>query len=265
MQIEGYIREIRKVDSRKRDFESECNFVENILKEENCGPKILDVGCGIGRHACILSKCGYEVTGVDTSRSYLADFRNGAKRRNVNVNIIRGDMRKLPFRGEFDAAICMYSSFLSLTSDKHMIATLEGIRHALKDDGIFILDIWNGWNILRSYYGRQFNVSHEGFRTKHANILKLSKANIDDERFLLKRVNTYLLIDPKRDFIDLFEERIALRIIVLPELLWILRLAKFKVLDVFDGLSCDPATGRSSRLISISKTLKIQSTASKDG
>lgn len=48
----------------------EVDFIE---KEINCDKsrKILDVGCGTGRHALELARRGYSVVGVDLSKSML--------------------------------------------------------------------------------------------------------------------------------------------------------------------------------------------------
>jgi 2-polyprenyl-3-methyl-5-hydroxy-6-metoxy-1,4-benzoquinol methylase len=48
----------------------ECDFIENEI-EFNKQSRILDIGCGTGRHSIELTKRGYKVTGVDLSDSQL--------------------------------------------------------------------------------------------------------------------------------------------------------------------------------------------------
>ena len=45
----------------------ECDFIENEISRDR-SLKILDVGCGTGRHSIELSKRGYTVTGIDLSK-----------------------------------------------------------------------------------------------------------------------------------------------------------------------------------------------------
>ncbi len=68
------------------------------------GDRVLDVGCGPGRHAHGLARRGIEVVGVDISRRFVElaarDAPDGATFRRL-------DARSLPFESEFDAAISL--------------------------------------------------------------------------------------------------------------------------------------------------------------
>jgi len=85
------------------------NAVYSVLKpvfEENHVRTILEVACGTGRLMAILESEGYNVTGVDLSGEMLA-----LARPRVKGALIQGDMRELDFSGEFDAVLCLGSSF----------------------------------------------------------------------------------------------------------------------------------------------------------
>jgi SAM-dependent methyltransferase len=66
------------------------------------GMRVLDVGCGPGRHANALGALGLEVVGVDVSERFLEVARRDAP---PGVTYRRLDARDLPFDAEFDAAI----------------------------------------------------------------------------------------------------------------------------------------------------------------
>lgn len=57
----------------------ECNFIEKEINH-NKSLKIIDIGCGTGRHAIELSKRGYSMTGIDLSESLLEKAREKTKR-----------------------------------------------------------------------------------------------------------------------------------------------------------------------------------------
>ena len=68
------------------------------------GQRVLDVGCGPGRHARALGALGIEVVGVDISERFVELAREDAPPR---VTFERMDARELPFDAEFDAVISL--------------------------------------------------------------------------------------------------------------------------------------------------------------
>ena len=60
-----------------KDYEAECDFLEQIFDRYAPGPvrTILDLGCGTGGHTLPLARRGYEVVGVDRSEKMLAEAR----------------------------------------------------------------------------------------------------------------------------------------------------------------------------------------------
>ena len=58
---------------KDKDYSAEVKYVVN--KIQNFCPKakkILDLGCGTGKHAALLAEVGFEVTGIDQSRDMIA-------------------------------------------------------------------------------------------------------------------------------------------------------------------------------------------------
>jgi len=70
----------QKYDSEHftRGTAGECDFIEKEINFDK-SLKILDVGCGTGRHAIELTKRGYQVTGIDLSESQLKRAKEKAK------------------------------------------------------------------------------------------------------------------------------------------------------------------------------------------
>jgi ubiquinone/menaquinone biosynthesis C-methylase UbiE len=79
----------------------ECDFLEKEI-EYNKGTKILDIGCGTGRHSIELSKRGYEIVGIDLSESLLKRAKEKATEQNLQIVFQRHDARNLPFWHQFD-------------------------------------------------------------------------------------------------------------------------------------------------------------------
>ncbi len=82
---------------------NEVDFLLDALSLEP-GDRVLDVGCGPGRHAHELGRRGVRVHGVDISDRFIELARQGAPE---GVTFERADARRLDFDGEFDAAISL--------------------------------------------------------------------------------------------------------------------------------------------------------------
>jgi len=105
------------------------------VMEENRVQSVLEVACGTGRLMAILESEGYNVTGVDLSPEMLA-----LARPRVKGKLIQMDMRALEFSGEFDAVLCLGSSFTYMSTDRDAPKALRGFHEALKPGGVLIFD-----------------------------------------------------------------------------------------------------------------------------
>ena len=131
----------------------QVKFLENLLKPEG---KILDSGCGIGRHSILLAKDGFKITGIDTSRIFLDEANRLLKESKVeNCEFKLLDMRKLDFKGEFDGVISLWFSF-GYFYDETNFSILKGFYDALNKDGILIIDVENRDYILKNFVYETF-------------------------------------------------------------------------------------------------------------
>lgn len=118
---------------------SEVRFVWKALGLKR-GERLLDVACGTGRHALRLARRGADVVGVDATDAYLRVARRGA-RKLKNARFTRADMRFLPFTGEFDAAVNLWTSFGYFETPAEDLEVLRGVARALKPGGRFLIDV----------------------------------------------------------------------------------------------------------------------------
>lgn len=110
----------------------EVEFLTAELGLEN-GGRLLDVGCGPGRHAVEFARKGIDVVGVDISPDFAALARSRARDAGVNVAVFEMDAHELPFEDEFDAAISLCEGAFGLGLDDLRI--LRGMARALKSGG----------------------------------------------------------------------------------------------------------------------------------
>ncbi len=120
-------------------LEAEMNLIVRVLDLPQ-GARLLDLGCGYGRHAVPLARRGYAVTGLDLSRTSLRVARRSAREAGVRVRWLRRDMRDIPFADHFQAVVCMGSTFGVLDSDEEDLTALAAVQRALQPGGRFLLD-----------------------------------------------------------------------------------------------------------------------------
>ncbi len=122
----------------------ECDFIEAEIGRDKT-KKILDIGCGTGRHSIELTKRGYNVTGVDLSASQLKRAMEKAREAGITIDFQQHDARNLPFDGEFDLAIMLCEGGFSLMeTDEMNYAILKSAARALNGQGKLIFTTLNG-------------------------------------------------------------------------------------------------------------------------
>ncbi len=129
--------EILKAQRGTKRTRAEVDFLTKVLRLTR-GARVLDVPCGFGRHSGELARRGYSVVGVDLSPAMLREARR-LHRESERLRFVRRDMRRLAYRGEFDAVVCLFTSF-GYFSERENVATLSKMARALKPDGRLLID-----------------------------------------------------------------------------------------------------------------------------
>ena len=122
----------------------ECDFIENEIGY-NKESRILDIGCGTGRHSIELAKRGYTVVGIDLSESQLKRAKEKASEQNLQIDFQKHDARNLPFMHEFDLIIMICEGAFSLMeTDEMNFQILRNAANALLPKGKLIFTTLNG-------------------------------------------------------------------------------------------------------------------------
>ncbi len=200
----------------------ECDFIEQELDYDK-KIRIIDVGCGTGRHSIELSKRGYGITGIDLSESQLARAKEKAKQLNLRIDFQQHDARNLPFDGEFDAAIMLCEgAFPLMETDEMNFEILRNVTRALKDTGKLIFTTLNGlFPLYHSVEKFCESAGGEGNATYRSNTFDL---------MTFRDHNTTVFED---DTGNRKELKCNERYYVPSEITWLLKTLGYKKIDIF--------------------------------
>lgn len=115
----------------------EVAFLLDLL-DLPAGARILDVGCGPGRHAVEFARAGLAVTGVDVSRRFLEIAAEAARAAGVGASFFDVDARQMPFDDEFDAVVSICQGGFGLMGKDDSLV-LKRMAEAAKPGGRVVL------------------------------------------------------------------------------------------------------------------------------
>ena len=132
-------------ESFTQGTKGECDFIEQEINHDKQA-RILDLGCGTGRHSIEMTMRGYKrITGVDLSDSQLKRTYEKAKEKNLIIDFRKHDARELPFHAEFDLVMMICEgAFPLMETDEMNFLILENVSKAMKKGGKLIFTTLNG-------------------------------------------------------------------------------------------------------------------------
>lgn len=223
----------RFTDDRTR---AETDFIAGALSAAH-GAAVLDLACGVGRHAIGMAQRGYRVTGVDFNARYLEIAGADAASAGVRIDWRVADMRALDFQGQFDAVYSYFTSF-GYFSDRENEQVLAHIARALKPGGRFLLDMMN----------RDWLVAHPQQRTwtqRDDGALLMEEIELDLRR---SRVISRQRLVPPEGAVQV-TKTFDLRAYTCTELEALLERQGMRVLEVWGGPDRSVFTSDSRRLV----------------
>ncbi len=216
------------------EAKQQVDFVINTLKLP-VSYRLLDLGCGGGRHAHELSNRGYHVICLDLSLVLLNIAQKNSGIENCCPRFVRADMRHIPFRAVFDAVLSFFTTFGYFETDEENLQTWLNIQNVLKSGGQFFQD----------YINKSYVIDHLiPFDTKTGNGFTLTQ-----ERFYNQaeeRIEKKILIETDGGVREYFE---SVRLYTLEEMRTFLAETELELEATFGGFDGSAFTEKSPRLL----------------
>jgi 2-polyprenyl-3-methyl-5-hydroxy-6-metoxy-1,4-benzoquinol methylase len=200
----------------------ECDFIEKEINY-NKSLKIIDIGCGTGRHSIELTKRGYRMTGIDLSESLLEKARAKAKQNGLQIEFLQHDARDLPFDKQFDVAIMMCEGgFPLMETDEMNYEILRNVSKSLKDKAKFIFTTLNGlFPVFNSIEAFCASNTDDGNATYHNNTFDI---------MTFRDHNTTKVVDDNGEEKELECNE---RYYIPSEITWLLKTLGFTKIEIF--------------------------------
>jgi len=198
----------------------EVDFIEREIRHDRT-LRIVDIGCGTGRHSIELALRGYRVTGIDLSEAQLKRAHEKAIRAKADVEFLLKDATALDFKGEFHLALILCEgAFALMETDEKNFAILRNACAALRPGGKLILTTLNGlYPLFHSV--KDFLKAHPGGVETKADTFDLmtfrnvSSVEVTDDSGRVRKLEC------------------SERYYVPSEMTWLLKSAGFATVDIF--------------------------------
>jgi SAM-dependent methyltransferase len=142
------------------------------------GDRVLDLGCGWGRHSLMLAAYGLHVIGLELSRDLLALAQYNTRRHNLDIQWIEADLAFLPLQGSFDAIAQFCGNLMTwFNSRDQTLEALRNVAHLLRPGGriLFGTDDWQPELPSRSHDWDEWSGGAAIYRQKYDRRRRISE------------------------------------------------------------------------------------------
>lgn len=222
-----------------KDYKTEAEQVDRLLKKYGKNPqKVINYGCGTGRHDIELAKLGYHCLGIDMSSLMISIARENAENRNVPVDFSVADIRQYEPIEKYDAVISLFHVMSYQNANEDILDAFYTARKALDRNGIFLFDVWYGPGVLTD---RPVIRIKEVQNQKHR-LIRIARPLMHDKTNVVDVNYEIFVIDNETGETETINEVHSMRYYFRPELEFLLKKTGFELLDVLDCQTLEDTT-----------------------
>lgn len=214
-----------------KNYVAESSQVDTLLKRYGSNiRKIINFGCGTGKHDIELSKLGYHCAGIDMSPLMIEIAKENSNKEDMNINFAVADIRKYEPTEKFDAVISLFHVMSYQNGNDDILAAFQAARKALDRGGVFLFDVWYGPGVLSD----QPAVRVKEIQTDQHKLIRVARPVMHDKTNVVDVCYEVLVIDKESNEAKVINETHHMRYFFRPELEFYLKEADFKLVDNLD-------------------------------
>jgi SAM-dependent methyltransferase len=219
---------------KDKDYQKEVNYIHSLISSfaPSKSNLVLELGCGTGIHAALLSHKGYKIDGLDISPEMI-QRANEKFGKDKNLCFKQGDIRKFSLKKKYPIVISLFHVMSYQTKNEDLMNVFKNAKKHLLPGGIFIFDCWHGPGVLTDLPEKRIkNISNSTIEvTREATPDIHFSENIVDVSYKIKVVD----IRSKKDIS--IKETHKMRYLFQPEILMFAELSKMKLLKSYTWLT----------------------------
>jgi SAM-dependent methyltransferase len=223
-------------ERRLQNAEPEVDAIVSILGLTS-GARILDLCCGVARHALEFKRRGFQVTGVDRTKAYLDKARKLALEEGLEIEFVREDVRKFCRPNTYDSVVNLFTSFGYFDDPEDDRTVVRNAYESLREGGSFLIELKGKENVAQEFEKRDWQETDEFIMFEERKISR-NWSRIECRWIVLKG-------NISREF------KISHRLYSAVELSTLLRECGFRTVDVYGSLAGEPYDENATRLIVI--------------
>lgn len=214
-----------------KDYAAESRQVDTLLKRYGSNTrKIINYGCGTGRHDIELSKLGYDCTGIDMSSLMIDIARKNCGRVNADINFSVADICTYEPENKYDAVISLFHVMSYQNGNEDILGAFRSARKALNDDGLFLFDLWYGPGVLSDPpVVRVEEVEDDSYK-----LVRIARPVMHDKTNVVDVCYEVLVIEKETGRTKTINETYHMRYFFRPELELYLKESGFELIDNLD-------------------------------
>ena len=202
-----------------KDYGAETAYIRSLIEQFSKGRRtILEIGCGTGRHAELLSRAGFDVTGVERSEEMIeaaaCRVQPTTKHVSGSFRVTQGDGRTIRLNQRFDCVLSLFHVVSYQTSNSDVQAMLETAALHLEDRGTFIFDVWYGPAVL----SLRPAVRIRRMEDDHTHVLRVAEPVMNVSHNVVEVDYTMIITDKVSGRVEKFHESHRMRYFFEPEL-----------------------------------------------
>ncbi len=216
---------------RDKDYRKEAGQIDTLLKTygKNIN-KIINYGCGTGKHDIALSDLGYYCTGIDLSSVMIKMAQENSRGLKENINFMVADIRHYEPMEKYDSVISLFHVMSYQNSNDDILATFQSARKALDKGGVFLFDTWYGPGVLSDKPCVRVKEVEEG----QNRLIRIARPILYDKQNVVDVCYEVFVINKESGQTKIINEIHHMRYFFRPEIDYFLKNSGFELIENLD-------------------------------